>query len=66
LYVDEYERDVDKYERRTFFNPKEGLKTLLFVPHWLAPHLKRGLATGCFRHHVFLVTHDAVNYSNGN
>jgi len=23
----------DKYERITFFNPKEGLKTLLFAPH---------------------------------
>jgi hypothetical protein len=22
-----------------FFNPKEGLKMLLFAPHWLAPHL---------------------------
>jgi len=31
----------DKYERITFFNPKEGLKTLLFAPHWLAPHQVR-------------------------
>ena len=23
---------------REFFNPKEWLKTLLFAPHWLAPH----------------------------
>jgi len=26
---------------------------------------KRGFATGCFGHRVFLVTHDAVKYSNG-
>ena len=26
---------------------------------------KRGFATGCFGHCVFLVTHDAVKYSNG-
>jgi hypothetical protein len=25
---------------------------------------KRGFATGCFGHRVFLVTHDAVKYSN--
>jgi hypothetical protein len=26
---------------------------------------KRGIATGCSRHRVFLVMHDAVKYSNG-
>jgi hypothetical protein len=26
---------------------------------------KRGFATGCFGQRVFLVTHDAVKYSNG-
>ncbi len=26
---------------------------------------KMGFATGCFGHCVFLVTHDAVKYSNG-
>jgi hypothetical protein len=26
---------------------------------------KMGFATGCFGHRVFLVTHDAVKYSNG-
>ena len=26
---------------------------------------KRVFSTGCFGHHVFLVTHDVVKYSNG-
>ena len=30
-----------------------------------AYEFKRGFATGCFGHRVFLVTHDAVKYSNG-
>ena len=36
--------------------------TVLCVP---AYKFKRGNATGCFRHRVFLVMHDAVKYSSG-
>ncbi len=37
---------------RELFNPKEGLKTLLFAPHWLAPHLRYG---GGIVVHVLLI-----------
>ena len=33
--------------------------------HAMGYKFKRGFATGCFGHRVFLVTHDAVKYSNG-
>jgi hypothetical protein len=38
---------------------------LLFSLIFTRYEFKRGFATGCFGHRVFLVTHDAVKYSNG-
>jgi len=52
------------YSKIFFFNLIQE-KKIFFFNLIREYEFKRGFATGCFGHRVFLVTHNAVKYSNG-